>query len=106
MFKLLVYDLTNDYPICVVDDYEQALTVAKLYVNDMFNYMSKSTRSLKEHYPKDMWKERLIGIDISDVDYFMYGKIIRTNYFFGHIKENMEVLNKNEKNNVKEGGKE
>ena len=94
--KLLIQDLTNDYAICVVDDYEQALTVAKLYVNDMFNDMNKSTIQLKKHYPLDMLEKRLIGIDISDVDYFMYNDKIRTNYFFGYIQENGEVNNQNE----------
>ena len=97
MNKLLIQDITNDYPVCVVDDYEQALTVAKLYVKDMFKNMNEATELLKEHYHKDMLKERIIGIDISDIHYLMYDNKIRTNYFFGHIKENGDVVNKNEK---------
>ena len=96
IMKLLIMDITNDYPVCVLDDYDQALTVARLYVNNMFNNMNKSTRSLLTHYPKDMVKERIIGIDISEVDYLMCNNKIRANYFFGHIKENGTVVNKNE----------
>lgn len=93
---ILVNDLTNDYPVCVTDTYEEALEKAKEYVATMFKFMNEDTRHRRELYHDDMLKERIVGIDISDIDYKDTIKDVRVNYFFGHIKEDGTIVNKNE----------
>lgn len=93
---VLVEDMTNNYPIAVAEDDTKGLELAKEYVKKMFDDYDKSSYQLKSHYHKDIRKKDMIGISISDIDVGKISTISRTNYFWGHIRRNGTVVNKNE----------
>lgn len=94
--KYMVEDLSSErYVVCVTDTLGKALELAKEYVKWVFEEYDKMIPELKKHFHKDIRDEDLVGISISTVNYNEFNKI-RTNYFYGHIKRNGEVVNTNE----------
>ena len=96
--KLIVFDLTHQYNICIVDvdKYDLAVELAQKYVKQFFKDYNNQTPEIQKHHMQDVIKHKIIGIDISTVDYNQVSNDTRTNHFFGHIKENGTIVNKNE----------